>query len=64
MPCFGKISLSNTFLSQNRMGKGVQEVYFSLGGASHKNSTFWSFKMIQRKSFEKAPHVFDHFLIF
>ena len=28
MPCFGKISLSNTFLSQNRMVKGVQEVYF------------------------------------
>ena len=32
MPWFGKISLSNSFLSQNRMGKGVQEVYFSLGG--------------------------------
>ena len=32
MPCFGKISLSNTFLSQNRMVKSVQEVYFGLGG--------------------------------
>ena len=25
MPCFGKISLSNTFLSQTRMGRGVQD---------------------------------------
>ena len=32
MPCFGQNSLLNTFLSQSRMVKGVQEVYFGLGG--------------------------------
>ena len=37
MPCFGKISLSNSFLSQNRMGKGVQEVYFSSNIPTSKN---------------------------
>ena len=34
MPCFGKVSLSNTFLSQNRMVKGVHEVYFGRGGVT------------------------------
>ena len=35
MPCFGQNSLLNTFLSQNRMVKDVQEVYFGLGGEGY-----------------------------
>ena len=46
------------------LGGGGLQCILKGGDGFHKNGTFWSFKMILSKSVEKAPHVFEHFLIF